>query len=102
MEPLKGSEMLGDQAEDVSGRLGGLAEVVAGEASESEDDSVEEKTMEYRFFFSFLFHLAVAYYLHLSVKNKFSILFLRKDLKRIYYHLIKHNKIRVFKHDLFL
>jgi hypothetical protein len=56
MEPLKGSEMLGGQPEDddVSGRLGGLAEVVAGEASESEDDSVEEKTMEYRFvlFFS--------------------------------------------------
>ena len=49
MEPLKGSEMLGGQTEDVSGRLGGLAEVVAGEASESEDDSVEEKTMEYRF-----------------------------------------------------
>jgi hypothetical protein len=45
--------MLGGQTEDVdvSGRLGGLAEVVAGEASESEDDSVEEKTMEYRFVF---------------------------------------------------
>jgi hypothetical protein len=53
MEPLKGSEMLGGQTEDVdvSGRLGGLAEVVAGEASESEDDSIEEKTLEYRFVF---------------------------------------------------
>jgi hypothetical protein len=51
MEPLKGSEMLGGQTEDVSGRLGGLAEVVAGEASESEDDSVEEKTIEYGFVF---------------------------------------------------
>jgi hypothetical protein len=59
MEPLKGSEMLGGQTEDVSGRLGGLAEVVAGEASESEDDSVEEKTMEYRFVFSFLYYLTL-------------------------------------------
>jgi hypothetical protein len=56
MDPLKGSEMFGGQTEDgdVSGRLGGLAEVVAGEASESEDDSVEEKTMEYRFVFFLL------------------------------------------------
>ncbi len=61
MEPLKGSEMLGGQAEDVCGRLGGLAEVVAGEASESEDDSVEEKTMEYRFVFFLLYHLTATY-----------------------------------------
>ena len=61
MEPLKGSEMLGGQTENFSGRLGGLAEVVAGEASESEDDSVEEKTMEYRFVFFRLFHLTVTY-----------------------------------------